>query len=195
MSSAITLQAEARPGGKRAQTREKLLDVAAELFQARGIAAVSLDEVAAQAGLTKGAIYGNFAGKDDLVFAVAYERIERVLVSFDGEAPVREQLHRIVRESFGRHAARRVHFAFLAELDLYTLTREDLARRFIDQAQERHLQSAAHLEKFRDELKLSPLQFAITAHALVTALRFQHACFPEVVTEDAAITALEGLLK
>jgi len=195
MSSPNEAEEKARPAGKRAQTRERLLDVAAELFQARGIGAVSLDEVAAKAGLTKGAIYGNFAGKDDLVFAVAYERIERVLVTFEREIPIREQLRRIVRDSFGPRAARRMHFAFLAELDLYTLTREDLAWRFIEQAQRRHQRSAANLEPFRDELKLDPLQFAITAHATLTALRFQHACFPDTITEEAALTALEGLLR
>lgn len=199
MSSPIkpARKAPSQPGptGKRAQTRERLLDVAAELFQARGIGAVSLDEVAAQAGLTKGAIYGNFAGKDDLVFAVAYERIERVLVSFERDTPIREQLRRIVHDSFGPRAARRMHFAFLAELDLYALTREDLAWRFIEQAQQRHAQSAANLEPFRGELKLEPLQFAITAHATLTALRFQHACFPGTITDKVALTALEGLLK
>lgn len=194
MSSPIET-AKPRPGGKRAQTREKLLDAAAELFQTRGIATTSLDEVAGRAGLTKGAIYGNFASKDDLVFAVAYERIGKFPVSFDGETPVREQLHRVVRETFGPHSARRLHFAFIAELDLYTLTRETLARRFIDQAQERHTSSAANLEKFRDDLRLEPLQFAITANSMLTALRFQHACYPDVITEAAAITALEGLLR
>src|SRR5262249_9152207 len=83
---------KAVPGSKRERTREKLLDAAAELFQARGVAAVSLDEVAAHAGLTKGAIYGNFESKDDLVFAVTAERTSKAIPIFEGEAPLREQL-------------------------------------------------------------------------------------------------------
>src|SRR5690349_3254417 len=110
MSSGTKTEAKPVRGGKRAQTREKLLDVAAALFEARGISAVSLDEVAAQAGLTKGAIYGNFASKDELVFAVANERIERALVVFDGSASVRAQLQGLARQAFGGPAKPRRHF-------------------------------------------------------------------------------------
>ena len=48
---------------RRAQTRAALLDAAERLWAERGIRGASLDEIAAQAGLTKGAVYSNFAGK------------------------------------------------------------------------------------------------------------------------------------
>ena len=57
----------------RARTRQRILDAAANEFAKRGIDATSLDAIAAAAGLTKGAIYSNFSGKDDLVWAVADE--------------------------------------------------------------------------------------------------------------------------
>ncbi|GAB3994696.1 TetR family transcriptional regulator [Nocardioides marmoraquaticus] len=55
--------------------RRTLLDAAAQVFARRGIDAASLDEVAAEAGLTKGAIYSNFAGKADLVEAMVAENL------------------------------------------------------------------------------------------------------------------------
>lgn len=182
------------PASKRARTRERLLDVAAELFQARGIAAVSLDEVAAGAGVTKGAIYGSFAGKDDLLFAVASERLQRALVAFDASAPLKAQLRRMVREAFGGSPNKRAQFAFLAELDLYALTRPDLAARFVASAGERHARSARQLEAFAAELRMPPHEFVVAVQGVVGGLAFQHACFPEVVTEDVAMTVLEGLL-
>lgn len=45
------------------------------MFAAEGFAAASLDEVAAAAGLTKGAIYSNFRGKDELILALMEQRI------------------------------------------------------------------------------------------------------------------------
>ena len=54
----------------RSQTRRQILDAAFAVFSERGIAASSLTEVAAAAGLTKGAVYSNFAGKDDLYLAL-----------------------------------------------------------------------------------------------------------------------------
>ncbi len=59
----------------REESRRKVLDAAARVFAARGIADATLDEVAADAGMTKGAIYSSFAGKDDLVYALMNEHI------------------------------------------------------------------------------------------------------------------------
>lgn len=54
----------------RDEVRARLLDAAADVFARRGIDGAGLAEIAAAAGLTKGAIYSNFSGKDDLVFAL-----------------------------------------------------------------------------------------------------------------------------
>ena len=61
---------------KKAITREKLLDAATRVFARRGFAAASLDEVAEEAGLTKGAVYSQFGSKDDLVIALFEERLD-----------------------------------------------------------------------------------------------------------------------
>jgi AcrR family transcriptional regulator len=55
---------------RRQQTREYLLQAAAEVFAKRGFHAATLDEVAAAAGFTKGAVYSNFKNKDDLFLAL-----------------------------------------------------------------------------------------------------------------------------
>jgi AcrR family transcriptional regulator len=56
------------------------LDAARELFGANGYAATSLDDVAREAGLSKGAIYHHFAGKPEL-FRAVFEREQRVLAA------------------------------------------------------------------------------------------------------------------
>ena len=63
----------------RAQTRRRLLQAAGDVFAQRGYDRASLDDVAAAAGLTKGAVYSSFAGKDDLVYALMRERIDERL--------------------------------------------------------------------------------------------------------------------
>jgi AcrR family transcriptional regulator len=55
---------------KREQTRVALLDAAERLWAERGIYGASLDDIAASAGLTKGAVYSNFTGKTDLLLAL-----------------------------------------------------------------------------------------------------------------------------
>ena len=61
---------------RKSQTRERLIDAAAVVFARRGFEAASLDEVAAAAGYTKGAVYSNFASKTDLFIALIERRIE-----------------------------------------------------------------------------------------------------------------------
>jgi AcrR family transcriptional regulator len=58
-------------------TREHLMDAAATVFARDGFHAASLDDVAALAGFTKGAVYSNFKSKDDLFLAVFDHRLDR----------------------------------------------------------------------------------------------------------------------
>jgi AcrR family transcriptional regulator len=61
---------------RKSQTRERLIDAAAAVFAARGFETATIDEVAAAAGYTKGAVYSNFASKTDLFIALIERRIE-----------------------------------------------------------------------------------------------------------------------
>jgi AcrR family transcriptional regulator len=73
--------ASARKDGRRAAARgtarERLLDAAAEVFAERGYRAAGVEEIASAAGVTKGAVYWSFRGKQDLFFALMDERVDR----------------------------------------------------------------------------------------------------------------------
>jgi TetR/AcrR family transcriptional regulator, transcriptional repressor of aconitase len=56
-----------------ALTRARLLSVAKQHFARDGYAASSLDRIAEEAGFSKGAVYSNFAGKDELFLGVLEE--------------------------------------------------------------------------------------------------------------------------
>ena len=59
------------------KTRGELLEAATRLFAARGFGGASIDEIAAAAGYTSGAIYANFAGKEDLFLSAFEDQIAR----------------------------------------------------------------------------------------------------------------------
>ena len=65
---------------KKAHTRRRLLDAAADVFARRGFAATSLDEIAEEAGFSKGAVYSNFSSKEDLFLAVLDEHVGRQML-------------------------------------------------------------------------------------------------------------------
>jgi len=58
-----------------AQTRQRVLDAAAAVFGEKGFRAASLSDVADRAGHTIGAVYSNFASKDELFRALMVERL------------------------------------------------------------------------------------------------------------------------
>ena len=58
-------------GEKRERTRARLLDAALELTRERGFERVTVQDIAERAGLTTGAIYGNFKNRDALFIALA----------------------------------------------------------------------------------------------------------------------------
>lgn len=65
------------PAGHKQQSRERILNAAADLFRRRGIAATGVDSVMDAAGLTAGAFYVHFRSKDALIAAAVAKAGER----------------------------------------------------------------------------------------------------------------------
>ena len=68
-----------------ARTRALLLEVATQEFLANGYTGTSLEKIAELAGFSKGAVYGNFAGKEELALAVLENHFFALLQTFVGE--------------------------------------------------------------------------------------------------------------
>lgn len=63
------------------QTRERILATALRLFARRGYSAVSIEEIAQEAGVTKGAVYHWFADKDDVGRELQHDLYERLALT------------------------------------------------------------------------------------------------------------------
>jgi len=71
--------------GKRDLTRQKIVRSARRLFNRHGFDAVSIDEVMADAGLTRGSFYSYFESKGDLYAEAVVDILnEKQLLSGDG---------------------------------------------------------------------------------------------------------------
>jgi AcrR family transcriptional regulator len=78
----------AREQGREA--RDELLDAALRVFARRGYRDAGVDEIAGEAGYSKGALYWHFSGKHELFVALIDERIDaptRELIDLLGSAP------------------------------------------------------------------------------------------------------------
>ena len=64
---------------RQADTRARLMDCAPDVFLRHGFHAATLETIALQAGVTKGAVYSNFASKAQLFLEVSNARMEERL--------------------------------------------------------------------------------------------------------------------
>jgi AcrR family transcriptional regulator len=69
-----------------AQTRRRVMDAAADVFAEKGFRAATLTDVADRAGHTIGAVYSNFASKDELFRALMVERLRLVEAGLEAAA-------------------------------------------------------------------------------------------------------------
>jgi AcrR family transcriptional regulator len=75
---------------QQARTRARLLEEGARAFADRGFLAVTVEEITAAAGVTRGALYKHFDGKEGLILAVIAESGEAQLTSWaDGQSTAR----------------------------------------------------------------------------------------------------------
>ncbi|HXZ66093.1 MAG TPA: TetR family transcriptional regulator [Streptosporangiaceae bacterium] len=61
----------------REETRQRLFEAAAKVFESQGIGAASIEAIADAAGFTRGAFYSNFASKDELIIAMLADHADR----------------------------------------------------------------------------------------------------------------------
>lgn len=177
----------------RAQTKERVLTAAAELFVERGVNGASLEQIAERAGYSRGAVYGNFADKHELVRALLEQRTEREAAEVRRMGPDFEaaasQLRRFQHE---RAEHLREWMALRLELILYVLRhpggsvslrdREERVRRLIAEGLRVNAPGA-------DEPML-----ALIVHALEDGLLVQHLLDPQRIPADIVMDAVEYLL-
>src|SRR6202012_1334901 len=61
----------------RDDTREKLFEAAALVFEEQGIGHASIEAIAAAAGFSRGAFYSNFKSKDELIIAMLEAHVDK----------------------------------------------------------------------------------------------------------------------
>lgn len=176
-----------------ARTRERLLAAAAELFAERGVNGTSVEQIAERAGYTRGAFYGNFTGKPELVAALLEERTQheyaelRAIAEAGSTDPVSA-----LRDWHRRRTANESGWLTLRlELLLYAI-REQGAVRDSVRTRERFARGA-HAEGLRRRAGQKPSddldQLALIVHALEDGLLIQRAIDPDAVPPEAVVDA------
>jgi AcrR family transcriptional regulator len=187
----------------RQATRQLLIDAAATVFARRGYRRASVEEIASEAGYTIGALYSNFAGKEEVLLALLEQEVaritERIVKAAQAQGDPVDKLR----------AAAREWMAFLDDepdlcvlmIEFWTIwvrdddlrprhaERYDAVRRFI----------GGLIEERADEMgvamRLPAEQIGAAAVALAYGLALQHLADPKALPKDLYPSLLPLLIQ
>jgi TetR/AcrR family transcriptional regulator, transcriptional repressor for nem operon len=155
---------------RKAETRERILAAAGELFRGHGIDAVGVDAVMHRAGLTHGGFYAHFGSKEELVAEVSAAALARSATRWERigqEADPATALARIVESYLDpAHVAAAERGCVLTTLGPEMARRHD-ARPAITTSIRRMLDALAHcLPRRRRQRALATLSTMVGAVVL-----------------------------
>jgi AcrR family transcriptional regulator len=193
------------PEKRRRQTRDHLLEAAAQVLAERGFSGASLDEVSAAAGFTKGAVYSNFKNKEDLFLALLetlhareMEELQRILDA--SEVPPESRLSDFV-ELYRAEAGllpgdwSALHLEFC----VYSMRNPEARRRLaeLDEASVDSIAAIIETERARRGIRTteSARHIARFIQAFSRGIGLMRAIDPDAVDESFLETAIEVLAR
>jgi len=183
----------ATQGERRAETRQRLLDAAAELFAARGIEGSSVDAIAERAERTSGAVYDHFGGKDGLLFALLEGWVDRVTVVIGAElataTTLDERLASIWRNVSDPPTGEGRWIALEHELWTYA-TRNEAAREHLAR---RYRAAWEGVDEGLADWREPGTRVGPALIGLLLGLEMMRRVDPAAVPDDLAIAALRGV--
>jgi AcrR family transcriptional regulator len=182
-------------GGKRARTRRALISAAAAVIGEKGYDRTTLEEVAQRAGMSRGAIYGNFKDKEELFLAVI-ERLWRPIVpEVEEGADLRRQLQSLGKAVAAAAKQRLPHAGAACAFQLYAVTHREMRERMTSENAAIYKAFARELKKrvAPTELPMPAEQFVKVLDALQTGLLFTYFQTPTLLPERLFVAAFEAL--
>lgn len=92
------------PQQRKEETRSRIMEAAYRVFARRGYGAATVEEITAECGIAKGALYGHFASKEDLFRTILVEHVRRraaeTAARLEPELSLRESVLRIIEASW-----------------------------------------------------------------------------------------------
>ena len=188
----------ATQGERRAETRQRLLDAAAELFAERGVEGASIDAIAERAERTSGAVYDHFESKTGLLLALLESWVDDVAVAIVAElataTTLEERLASLWRNVSDPPTGDGRWIGLEHELWSYAsrneAAREALARRYewawsgVDEAVHDWGDGAG-----ADRRRVGPVLIG-----LLLGLEMMRRVDPGAVTDEVAVAALRGVV-
>ncbi len=180
--------------GKKARTRAKLVEAASAAIAEKGFQRTSLDDIAARAGMTKGAIYSNFKTKEDLFLAVVATRSLSIQLDPRDSPNMRDLMRRAGDAAVKLLPQARAQGAFVAEFFLYVLTHEPMRKRMARDFEKVLAQTAPWCASVPPQaLRVPAAALPVITQSLALGFLYQSFLAPKSVTEDVIRAVFNAL--
>ncbi len=183
-------------GDKRERTRAALLEAARALMREKGHERTTIEEVARRAGMTTGAIYGNFKDREELFIAVAQKYWAPVVPKVPPGASFAEAMHALAKATLAAVHDRQPVAAGRLTGIAYTLTNRQLRARVHEVTKHSYEFGAEWLGTFDErELPMPASVLVRVLHALIEGLVWQRLLTPELCPDEVFYEAFAALAR
>ena len=197
MASANASAVRGKPkGDKRDRTRAALLEAARMLVREKGYERTTLEEVAARAGMTTGAIYGNFKNRDELFIALGQRYWAPVVPKVKPGATFADAMRALAKATLAAVEDRKSAAVGRLTGLAYTLKNPDLRKQVHDITKSSYEIGAEWLGEFdRSDLPMPPDRLVRVIHVLIEGLVMQRIITPDLCPDEVFYAAFTALTK
>ena len=183
---------------KQEHTRARLIAVAREHFLRFGLGGAVVEKIAEEAGFTRGALYANFTGREELFLAVIQTSVDAELENFrsilESEGEPQARLQRM-REAFATLVNHPEWVRLESEFQANALRSSTVRCAFLDHLNQRMTEGAKLLQQLLEQtglsLRASPEETALLLGTLAEGLALRQAVAgPETESRLPALARL-----
>ena len=182
-------------GDKRERTRAKLLEAARDLVRERGHEHTTVEDVARRAGMTSGAVYGNFKNREALFLALGQTYWADIKPETRPGSSFAETMQALAEATIAAIPERQA--AGFGRLNgmAYALSHQALRNDVTQLTKARYVSGAAWLSALAlaDELPMPADVLVVVIHALTEGLVFQRLMTPDLVSDEVIRAAFAAL--
>ena len=182
-------------GDKRERTRAALLDAALALTREKGFEQTTLQDVAERAGMSTGAIYGNFKNRDELFMALAVRQWAPILPRFTPGSSFAEMMHAMAEAVLAAIPDRRPAAVGALTFRAYALRHETVRVSFSEEMAKGLAAGATWIESVfaANDLPMPAETMVRVINALIEGLMFQRFLTPELMPDEVFYAAFAAL--
>ena len=183
-------------GDKRQRTRQALIAATLDVITEAGFAGASLEAIARRAGVTRGSIYSNFDGREELMMAAVVSRGMALDRDFSRAMPLSAQLRRFAENLLDQFPVAASSGDVVIEFQIYAMSQPRLRAQMAGNYEAMFATIAAQLAaQYKDQLAISPDALALAVQALAMGLVWQFMLTPAAVSREAVVAAFDALAR